>query len=519
MMMASRFVELNEPSHHHGGPPQVGGQRRIRVSVTGHTPCKIKVMRAFIWKVLWIANGSLFTFISAWNVPLRSKSSLVKTATKSRAANDNECEEDARDIATNILQSALVPGNATKAERALKVALRSISDGQLRQRVSQLVLGTSVMRQRHEYIYNETMDSDSTEFKSKIRCMVDLHADYLNDNNGSEEHTLPWPTDPMERIALQYSMPRFLVQSWLDEHGMEGTESLCKISNKPGPITLRRNEIRCSSDEDLISRFDTEEGVELSPPTFAVSGCLRIVSKQPRSIWAISAWKEGWFEVQDVGSQFIVASTELDDDDKVVIDYCAGNGGKSLAMISQLHQINSSATVLSHDVDELRLAQLRGSLSRAGVLNTSIQLLTTSCAEKDLYDEMADVVLVDAPCSSSGVLRRRPSQRWELTQEALESELPRLQLEILRNASRLVKPGGRLVYATCSICRCENDNVAASLKIMHRPSGNLGHFQRRGRFSNSTKSRSLLIIASSCRTSTTVMVFSLHDGDEGYNEI
>jgi 16S rRNA (cytosine967-C5)-methyltransferase len=418
-------------------------------------------------RIVWIIGGvSLFTLISAWSSPIRHqrlRSSLVfrkaLRCTNGATVASNEWEEEARNTAATLLQSVFSPENATKVERAVKVALRSIDDGKLRQRVSQLVLGTSIMRKRHEYVYNKTLNP--SKIVTKIRCMVDLHANYLNANDNDDD-IITWPVDPAERIAVQYSMPDFLVQAWVEEYGVEETEALCTLSNKPGPITLRRNAIRCDSDDKLIQRLASEEGVELSPPSFAVPGCLRVTSGRPRSIWAMEAWRDGCFEVQDVGSQLIVAATDLAANDTTVVDYCAGNGGKTLTMLSQLHHLNSSsATVCAHDVEKMRLAQLRGSLSRAGVVNSTVRLFTTSQADEDLQDEMADAVLVDAPCSSCGVLRRRPSHRWELTQEALEKELPQLQLEILKNASRIVKPGGRLVYATCSVCRCENEGVAA----------------------------------------------------------
>jgi 16S rRNA (cytosine967-C5)-methyltransferase len=300
------------------------------------------------------------------------------------------------------------------------------------------------------------MNDDS----DKIQSMVDLHAAYLE--NDTDEN-MPWPsTDPVERIAIQYSMPDFLVRAWVDEYGVDETQQLCRISNEPGPITLRRNAILCCSDEILIERLRQEEGVELS--SRVMEGCLRITSLRPKSIWAMDAWKDGWFEVQDVGSQYIVAATEVGGNDEVVIDYCAGNGGKTLAILSRLHSQGSSATVVwAHDIVDMRLAQLRGSLARAGVHlnNSTVQLFTTLNADEHLSKDMADVVLVDAPCSSCGVLRRRPSHRWELTQYELEDTFPRLQLEILRNASRLVKQRGRLIYATCSICHTENENVAS----------------------------------------------------------
>jgi 16S rRNA (cytosine967-C5)-methyltransferase len=143
------------------------------------------------------------------------------------------------------------------------------------------------------------------------------------------------------------------------------------------------------------------------------------------------AWKDGWFEVQDAGSQFIVASTEIVPGETVV-DYCAGNGGKTLAMLSHIAASCSSqdmdmdntirsqhpTTVLwAHDIVRQRLAQLEGSLARVGV-HPSIDLRVTD-QKDELEHGMADVVLVDAPCSSCGALRRRPSHRWTLQSDEL----------------------------------------------------------------------------------------------------
>lgn len=425
-------------------------------------------MRIIILKAGWLSSVTLFTIISAWSAPILRASSALTTRSHSTAtvhcrADKNDWEEEVRIKAATILQSVFF--NETKVEKAVKVGLRPIKNGTLRKRVSQIVLGTSTMRNRHQYIYNMT-EKDDNEQENKVRCMVDLHADYLM--NTTADDSISWPTDPVERIAVQYSMPNFLVQAWVEEYGVNDTQELCIISNNPGPITLRRNSIRCSSDEKLIQRLESEEKVTLSPPKFAVPGCLRITSGRPKSIWAMPTWKDGWFEVQDVGSQFIVEATDLRADDNILVDYCAGNGGKTLAMLSKLHSLNSSrvATVWAHDVEERRLAQLRGSLSRAGIVNNSnVHLCTTSSADRDLRNEMADVVLVDAPCSSCGVFRRRPSHRWELTQQELENDLPKIQLEILQNASRLVKPGGRLIYATCSLCCCENEHVAIEYEM------------------------------------------------------
>jgi 16S rRNA (cytosine967-C5)-methyltransferase len=350
----------------------------------------------------------------------------------------------------------------------------------LRSRIKELVLGTSIYRLRHEYVLNQTFSTNQTSStERRTRDMVDLHADFLptNDANAGNGLSIAWPSDPVERISVQQSIPKFLVELWTDQYGVEETESLCRVSNHPGPVTLRRNKIRCTSDDKLIRKLRSEEEVTAKkrrtvflshekktwkPP----DGCLRVVSLPlNKSIWSLSSWKEGWFEVQDVGSQLIVKSVEAKPGDHI-IDFCAGNGGKTLALASELHSTTNvsttSATLLvAHDIMPDRLAQLRGSLDRAGLLQetSNVRVSTTSDVDDDIPDGLADAVLVDAPCSSCGVLRRRPSQRWMLTMHDICDAFPRLQLSILKRAARLVKPGGRLVYATCSVSEFENQNV------------------------------------------------------------
>jgi 16S rRNA C967 or C1407 C5-methylase (RsmB/RsmF family) len=462
---------------------------------------------------------------------------------------EEEVEEQARELAAATLRRVLLPasGNLT-TEKALKQTLRSLDVSnhavekqqrilrRLRQRVSRLVLGTSIFRLRHEYVYNVTILRDDVDVvgeslnytsrcQDKLRAMVDLHADYMletenddsNDDDSDSDTTatrsknataafIPWPVhDPVQCLSLQYSMPEFLVQAWVAEYGAVETAQICQVANQPGPITFRRNAYRCPSEDMLMARLSKEDNVTVVPMMALLrqsqsaigrnaatkdivsnpTGCLRLVApRRPPSIWALQAWKDGWFEVQDAGSQFIVASTEIVPGETVV-DYCAGNGGKTLAMLSRLAHGHATAavaasigagatsmdrdirtTVWAHDIAGVRLAQLEGSLARVGV-HPNIHLRSTDQADELLAllkadDNMADMVLVDAPCSSCGVLRRRPSHRWTLASDELTHDFPSTQLEILRQAARLVRPGGRLVYATCSISHWENEDVVAA---------------------------------------------------------
>jgi 16S rRNA C967 or C1407 C5-methylase (RsmB/RsmF family) len=410
----------------------------------------------------------------------------------------------------------------------------------MRQELATYILGTSIWRLRHWYVLlqktvsseiswqvidgaislkctqlflESKTDSGNACEKNQLKtvyALIELHKEFLQqrsnevDENGSNEHkaekdSYAWPeNDPVEFLSVQYSLPSFVARLLVNQYGIHEAQELAAISNEPGPITLRRNAIQCASDQELCLRLQSENGIVASPLEFLAkrksmgksfhavpNGCIRIKYHKPphtTSIWSTSAWKEGWFEVQEAGSQLIVNATEASFGD-VVVDYCAGNGGKTLALASQMWGTHDIATsipstestyqsqldeqarhgddmgrIIAHDVVEERLRQIKGSLSRAGIdparIKTSVSLTGNS------HNVSADVVLVDAPCSSLGVLRRRPSQRWRLTSEHyVTHELPALQLDILQQASRLVKQGGRLIYATCSICHAENEGV------------------------------------------------------------
>ena len=176
------------------------------------------------------------------------------------------------------------------------------------------------------------------------------------------------------------------------------------------------------------------------------------------ALFGLDAFRQGWFEVQDEGSQLLALVSGVKAGDKVV-DFCAGAGGKTLAMAAMMQ---NKGTVYACDVHSKRLENLTKRAKRAGVHNVRSHVLSS---ENDKWvkkhKEQADVVLIDAPCSGTGTWRRSPDSRWNLTPENLEN-LTQLQQSILQSAKRLVKPGGRLVYATCSLLREENEQQVAA---------------------------------------------------------
>ncbi|MEL6572934.1 MAG: RsmB/NOP family class I SAM-dependent RNA methyltransferase [Pseudomonadota bacterium] len=190
-----------------------------------------------------------------------------------------------------------------------------------------------------------------------------------------------------------------------------------------------------------------EDGVTAIPHP-NVDGCL-VVTDNPRRLQRARAYLEGWVEVQDAASQLAVSGLSIPKD-ATVLDYCAGGGGKALAIADRF-----DVRVTAHDSNTGRMHDIAARAARAGV---AIDIVTPTDLKPD---RRFDVVIVDAPCSGSGTWRRNPEAKWALTPEKLTS-FQQLQSDILRKAAQFLTPGGRLVYMTCSIFNAENRDVANS---------------------------------------------------------
>ena len=176
-------------------------------------------------------------------------------------------------------------------------------------------------------------------------------------------------------------------------------------------------------------------------------------SEKTSDVTIIPAFSKGWVEVQDLGSQ-IAAAAAGDIAGKQVLDYCAGGGGKSLALAAMMR---NRGQLYAFDADPRRLKPIYERASRAGVRNLQIVNPLTDMEALSALKGRIDVVFVDAPCTGSGVWRRHPDSKWRLTPEQLATRMQE-QDATLGEASAFVKPGGRLVYVTCSIFMEENED-------------------------------------------------------------
>jgi 16S rRNA (cytosine967-C5)-methyltransferase len=245
--------------------------------------------------------------------------------------------------------------------------------------------------------------------------------------------------------SLCASVPDWLYDLGRAEIGERWDRYLEEL-NKQAPVVLRANRLKTTREE--LKRSLAEEGIETA---FAPATEDGLVLTERRNIFTAKAFQLGLFEVQDGASQQIAPFLALQPGLRV-IDACAGAGGKTLHIAALL---KNKGKIIAMDVGEKKLDELRRRASRAGADVIETKLIDSTKVVKRL-EKSADRVLLDVPCSGLGVLRRNPDAKWQLSMAEV-SRLRELQAEILRDYSVMVKPGGRLVYATCSCLPSENE--------------------------------------------------------------
>jgi 16S rRNA (cytosine967-C5)-methyltransferase len=271
---------------------------------------------------------------------------------------------------------------------------------------------------------------------------------------------LSTPADPIDALAAETSLPRWLAALWAEQLGADETRALAAALNQRAPLTVRANLLKVTRDE--LSAALEAEGARVAPTRWSPHA---LTFTGRTNVFALKAFKAGLFEVQDEGSQLIAEACGARPG-QLVVDACAGAGGKALALAAEMR---NRGRIVACDRDGRRLDELRQRARRDGVHNWEARTVPEAPSGETRLDDLrgkADVVLVDAPCSGLGALRRNPDARWRMDQAEVDSFPPR-QKEILRRYAALVRAGGRLVYATCSINRRENEEVRASFLVEH----------------------------------------------------
>jgi len=273
----------------------------------------------------------------------------------------------------------------------------------------------------------------------------------------------PPPPDPARALAwrerrladapawVRADIPQWRAPSLAQNFGENWAEEGAALAERP-PLDLRVNALKAGRPK-LAARLKefSPRPLALSPQALRIAPIKGLLGREARhpNLQAEAAFQKGWFEIQDAGSQAAARLCAAKPQEQI-LDYCAGGGGKTLALAAEMQ---NRGQIHAYDVEKPRLAPVYARIKRAGLHNIQVHESRESLAP--LLGRL-DCVLLDAPCSGSGVWRRHPDTKWRLTEQRLEQILPR-QAQVLAEGAAYVKPGGRLIYITCSLFYEEND--------------------------------------------------------------
>ncbi len=245
--------------------------------------------------------------------------------------------------------------------------------------------------------------------------------------------------------AIEYSIPDWLAETLEKELGKNWEREMLAL-NEQAPTVLRTNSLK-TTPRELIADLN-DENVE----AFTIKNYPDAVQlAEKKNVFLTSAFKDGLFEVQDASSQKIGELLDVKEGMRVV-DACAGAGGKTLHLAALM---KNKGQIIALDIYEWKLAELKRRAKRAGAHNIETRLISDNKVIKRLH-EKADRLLIDAPCSGLGVLKRNPDSKWKIDQEFID-RIKGEQQQILQDYSKILKKGGQMIYATCSILPSENN--------------------------------------------------------------
>lgn len=249
--------------------------------------------------------------------------------------------------------------------------------------------------------------------------------------------------------AIEHSIPDWLAETLEKELGNHWEKEM-KALNEQAPTVLRTNTLKITV-KDLVQELK-EESVEAMPLSH-YPDAVQLAEK--KNVFLTSAFKDGWFEVQDASSQKIAHLLDVKEGMRVV-DACAGAGGKTLHLAALM---KNKGQIIALDIFDWKLAELKRRAKRAGAHNIETRLISDNKVIKRLH-EKADRLLIDAPCSGLGVLKRNPDSKWKIDQDFI-NRIKEEQQSILQDYSKILKKGGKMIYATCSILPSENNEQVA----------------------------------------------------------
>lgn len=243
---------------------------------------------------------------------------------------------------------------------------------------------------------------------------------------------------------VRVSFPETMYNLLVDSYGSQRASELCLISNAPAPTTIRVNTLKTTRDE-MLKLWQNQ--FEIVPCQQAPQG---ITFLKKLNFFSLPEFKQGLFEVQDEGSQLLAGLVQCAPC-QLVMDFCAGSGGKTLAFAPLM---KNTGQIFLHDIRSYALQDAKKRLRRAGIQNA--QIIQSDDTKLKKLKKSMDWVLVDAPCSGTGTLRRNPDMKWKFTLEMVQRIIGQ-QRTIFEKALSFMKPQGRIVYGTCSLLPEENE--------------------------------------------------------------
>lgn len=253
---------------------------------------------------------------------------------------------------------------------------------------------------------------------------------------------IKYPENNIKKLSVEYSAPEWLVNLLLENYSDSQTASLLESSVKKPPVTIRLNNLKGEASQ-IIEKLS-----DFSPESTAIDGCFKISYSD---VTKTQAFKNGFFHVQDIASQLCCMALSPKEGE-TVLDLCSAPGGKAFTLAELM---NDKGRILAFDIHANRVKLIKNGADRLGI--SCIEAKTGNASVFDKNIPMADKILCDVPCSGLGVIRRKPEIKYKHFEEF--ERLPEIQYKILENAVKYLKPGGELVYSTCTVNPVENDRV------------------------------------------------------------
>lgn len=264
--------------------------------------------------------------------------------------------------------------------------------------------------------------------------------------------------DPLEHIAVTFSHPRWLVARWIKEYGVEMARDICAANNMPPPLTLRVNTLKTNR-ENLRGQFKNL-GLDFRDTIFASTG---LILKKPSILLEENQLSKGDYYIQDEASQIVSSILEVQPGMRV-LDACAAPGGKTTHLAELM---KNQGQIIALDLSASKTKILQKNCQRLGASIVQIICADSTCSLPWRPSLLFERILIDAPCSGLGTLHRHPDIKWRRGPEDIH-RLSSLQLKLLENLSGYLRPGGVLVYSTCTITREENDLVVEKFLQRHK---------------------------------------------------